>query len=86
MAEEGTKESGSAKPTEEPRTYHRDRLIAEGQEIFGQPGYVVEGALSQGRLSQKVNFTLDEGEKAIKQYLDHEVEIDHPEPAVAEEG
>lgn len=69
---------------EEP-TYHRDRLVNEAQGFFGEPGYVIEAALSTGRLGQKQNFTLDEVKQAIKDYNDHEVEIEHVGTA-GEEG
>lgn len=82
MADE-QKESAKPAAVEEP-TYHRDRLIAESDAFFGQPFYVVEAALSHGRLGQKVNFTKDEVKKAIKDYQDHEVAIDHPVPEAEE--
>lgn len=81
MAEESsTKEGGSRAAAEEPRTYHRDRLVAEAEGIFGEPSHVVVAALSSGRISQKVNLTVDEVKRAIREYNEHEVEIDHPVP------
>lgn len=86
MAEDQTKQEpkAAAAEKEEAPTYHRDRLIAEADAFFEQPGYVVVAALSTGRNATKVNFTTDEVEKAIKAYLEHEVEIDHPRPEVVE--
>lgn len=75
--EKSEKSAGKA-ASEEPRTYHRDRLVTEAQGFFGEPGYVIEAALSSGRAAQKQNFTLDEVKDAVKEYNDHEVEIDHP--------
>lgn len=78
MAEEGqTATAGKAEtPKDEVPTYHRDRLIAEAGVRFSQPPYVVEAALSMAK-GNKVHFTVDETEKLIKQFLDHEVETDN---------
>lgn len=72
---EDTAQAGKA----EKVTYHRDRLIGEAGAFFGQPDHVVAGALSMGRNSTKSNFSRDEAEKAIKDYLDHPVEMSYGE-------
>lgn len=75
---------GKAAPSEEPRTYQRDRLMAEAPILFGEPHFVVEAALSTGTLARKQNFTIDEVKDAVKAYNEHEVEMEHG--ATGEEG
>lgn len=76
MAESESKTDDKVKqqPSEkaEEPTFHRDDLVARAPEYFGAPSHIVAGALA----GSKKNFTLDEGKKAISDWLRRPVEVE----------
>lgn len=68
-------ETAESSKAEKP-SYHRDRLTAEAGEFFEQPPHVVAAALASVK-GNKINFTRDEAEKAIREFLDHPVEMSY---------
>jgi hypothetical protein len=64
---------GNGGDQDEAETVHIDRLIADAYDYFGEPGYVVAGALSDAGGNKK-NFTVEEAKGHVTDFLKRKVE------------